>query len=265
MLIINIFVLIIKYLFSGNVPPHNASLILGKAQVIIWGDREGFGKTIIKIQNSKRPFVVGQDMKISEKFYTKARLVWPVEISTALVGVGKTSTIMKVTLKDVKTKEVLIEDLTTLVTVDMKTRRPRMIPPENLNNLDPSLFSYKPPQYPLLEVKGSVFVNHVLTDHTNTDGNKHINRNVYIRYVMNTASRASKEGFFSYFRGDIANYRCKRMTMTFRGEVNAGERLQMLTWEDSENKLKLYFKLMHGKRHINDCIVEFYPNFTSRY
>ena len=259
-------------LISGNIPMWICPKILSVGRSQIWNSPSYRGLMDISGNMTEQRniliFTLGTDIRVKKEFYKMAKsqaLNFPLRFESEVKGLGKSSVTFEDCLTDISTGRVLSEELDSYVYASLKTRKPVSHNIEFNKEAMDQLTSFKTIRFPKLVLPQTpVFSHSIMATHSDTDLNQHTNRNVYQRHAANTGACAAMSGFYTYFKGDLANYRMKRMITYFRGESVPGEVLEIFTWEDEQDKLKLYFKIMRGYVDICDVIVMFYSLTESK-
>ena len=254
---------------AGNVLPWKMDRILMKGNDILSTKKE---PTITKIGHKRTGrliFTLGIILNVYPKYYccfypyTKETVY---KLQKELCGLGKTSKTTKYSLRDAETDHLFLEEVLIDVYVDPKTRRPKPHPEEHYKQAEEWLKTYKSPKFVKMDLPKDqkVYQHCMVTTDTDTDNNRHTNRNVYLRYAMDVGMKASYSGFYSHFKQDLMTYKIKKVVVLFRGETLPGTKLDVYTWEDKSDDKIVYFKIKRNEEHIIDCTVCYYTFPESR-
>ena len=255
-------------LFAGKLLPWKLDVPLLRASSVLTSSRRMLELTDPRM-TGRLPFTLGLKILVYPQYYhclysyqTKEAY----ECDAELVGLGKTSAVFEVRMRDAKTEEILIKQTVIGVYVHPRTRRPVAHPQKVYDQFDERLKIYKAPKLVRLELPTNVKLYHhsIVTTHSDCDRNRHTNRAIYIRYAMDTGTRASTSGFYNNFKGDLMKYKIKELIVLYRGETRPGTRADVYTWEDQNDDKKLHFKIMNNGENINDCTICFYPLAESK-
>ena len=208
-------------------------------------------------------FTFGIQMTFEPVFYKtvfKFGMNHPYLFQSDLVGVGKSTLYFED--KFISTSgQLLVEEKTTFVHVDPKTRKPKPHPKAELGHFDPKLKSYRGPKFHHLHLPTAKNVYYYQCSITQCDIDHYLHtaRYVYMRLAMNAGNMASTSGFYTSIKGELAGYRVKQVTVVYKGETVAGDKLDIYTWQDEQDDYKLYFKIKKKNSDVTDCTIEFYP------
>ena len=204
-------------------------------------------------------FTVALDQHITKAFYKLASLDLPLRMATTLTGLGRSSLQYEDTVTDVKTGETLVKMKNVWVFVNETTRRPAAWPEAFLKNAGPEVVANKPSKFPSIEEVPHTFSYEVMAAPTDEDENLHIARSVYLRYCVDCGMKAMETGFYSGIEGNFDSYKVKHLIVLYKGESLPGQRVTVNTWQDKEDKLKIYFRIRRDNEILIDTIMEFYP------
>ena len=194
---------------------------------------------------SQTTFVRFQMIEFSPEFYKIASPSSPWQLAVRMSSMGKTSYWLENITRCQKTGTQMVRCLNQGVRVDLKTHRPIPLPVEGLEMYRRVATASPPPRFtfpnnqPASDRLFKMSIKAALGD---TDRNNHVNQGAFMRYCIDCASLAAKHGeFFERFSKDMAYYNLKRVSMEYLGEVNAGDEMQMICWEDPSRAGALCF------------------------
>ena len=87
------------------------------------------------------------------------------------------------------------------------------------------------------------------------DLNQHTNSSVYVRFAINAAHDALRQGRLKTFRGSLNSTCPKVMDIRFRSETISGDELDIYLWKDVKQARMLHARLYGNKRPV--CYITF--------
>lgn len=245
-------------------------------------------------QRSTRKFLlfnVVTQWTLSEKLYQRAAVDFPMMIRHVVINVGSTSYDMQrayiemnnstaddhgdtsaspASSRTEKTRqeEPLATYVNRIVNVDIVTRKAAPLPDDLVQDLNLLVGEVandcriSPSVRLPIAAAGKTFRCRVTVRFDDTDFQGHTNTSSYLMYALECAAQAANSGFYSAIRDDVAFYRPKKVTNVFVSESNAGDELNISTWEDENNQLLLNFAISNKGRHISHSQIEFFNNET---
>lgn len=198
-------------------------------------------------------------------------------IFLAIVDIGRSSVHMYSEIKDAETGVRLGWVLAKMVYIDPAIRKAKPLPvwlatkygEEVKKN---ALSVTKVIGAGLMPLKASdlilpadMFKYEIAVAPSDTDSNGHTNNSSYIRFCMDAATMAVREGALKGFYKDMVLYHVKTVTVFYAHETHTGDELVVYLWKEPGDHLEVCFVLTRkGKRVFNSKIV-FYPLTTSKY
>ncbi len=182
--------------------------------------------------------------------------IHPLQIKFWTSYVGSTSYSYDYQYFNPMTGELLATALFHSVKIDVKTRRPTKIGPDELDQR--GITRDVPPRNFVLSTKPAVshlYSTKVLS--SDTDKNQHLNMSVYIKYFMDAGSSMAIEGKLTGFHGDLAYYDIVKLSITFLGEAVLDDELKTACWEDARDAKLLNFEMLNGSKVISQCQIKF--------
>ena len=88
----------------------------------------------------------------------------------------------------------------------------------------------------------------------------HTRQGCYLEYAIECATEAANSGYYSKIRGDVAYLRIRKTAANYLSVTQAGDELDMSTWEDSDNPLLLNFAVSKEGQLINFMQIEYYES-----
>ncbi|XP_060064274.1 uncharacterized protein LOC132544668 [Ylistrum balloti] len=238
---------------TGHIGVASLKKFFMHAAMVAFGDGY-FDRTKIDT-DSTRAFLVSQGMRMSLQLYSdiahlsSSNLL--VEVRAA--AVGRTSMTNLYILSCADTKIELARCVTTLVCTSVDSRRPTPLPKwftekyksvtdTNLDILKDGVktsreFRHVPQDCFRIEIK---------TRYSDTDFNDHVNQSEYIQFCLESATGATRSGYYRHFTSDILWYPVLESDIIHLGESRACEMLTIYTWQDKTNIQIIHFSI-HNK------------------
>lgn len=206
-------------------------------------------------------FLLHCKLEIRRSLYRKALIkdIWlKVRYSMELLGMGNSTMLFLLTMRDMEDGEVLASTIVKMIKVDMVTRK-------SSSFSAPFLTKYAPfanqgngllPTYRPLVAPVNSFRHQFLIRPSDTDFNGHTGNHVYARMCLDCAHFASKDGYFKKFSADFDQPR--RVERFFGKECRENDVVDVLVWEDGDAMDLLHFQLRKGMDLLCSMDVDFY-------
>ena len=183
-----------------------------------------------------------------------------------MIHLGKTSFWVEEILRcEVSGKELARLQLL-LVRVDLETRRPILLPEEGVAFVKSTAKgpTAAPPRVEFPQTipdSTRAFTLSTKALPSDTDTNQHINQAAYMKYCMDCASLAAmKGGVLQRFSRDMDYYNVTKFVVEYVGEIEAGDVIDVVCWQDSTDFSTLYFHVKNGDKVACRCIGKWQTN-----
>lgn len=210
-------------------------------------------------------FTVSTGLQIDRTFYDLISCDQPSKPSfmvNLLPGyIGRTSMNFVYHLTTDDHPNFLAKHTTQYVIVDKDSRKPVLIPDWWRRKYEKYFDSKQNLVFAPLELpkaNTTAFRYNMKPTWSDTDQYSHVNYRAYPRFCFDAAMEAVKMRLFKGFDGDILNYRVKTIESTYKGECVAGDQITVVSWQNSEYPLILYFIIEKDGKFIYQSTVEFY-------
>jgi len=212
-------------------------------------------------------FLVGRRWTFSSDFYRRAAVHFPMKLHWAVVGVGRSSIdMMQSIYEDVElSTEPLAASIGRIVSVDPSTTKPAPLPAPIFDSLaaaaaaangDGGTRRYEPLRTPS-DVPATAFTCRVRVRYDDMDLILHTNQGSYLEFVLECAAQAAESGYYSVVCGDVAFRRVRTIASNFLSVSQAGDELEVSTWEDAVNRFLLHFVIRKGGQSIYYAQIEY--------
>ncbi len=208
----------------------------------------------VYVENKTTAFVRYIELNPTPSYWKPG--IRPLQSKSWISYVGSTSFIRDFHYFNPITGELLATELYHAVKIDVKTRRPTKVGPDQFDrrgitrDVLPRNFVLSPKP-----VYSHLYSTKVLS--SDTDRNQHLNTSVYIKYFMDAGSSMAIEGKLTGFDGDLAYYDIVKLSITFLGEAVLDDQMKIECWEDASNAKLLNFEMTNGSKVISQCQVKF--------
>lgn len=162
--------------------------------------------------------------------------------------------------------EPLAASIGRIVSVDPSTTKPSPLPGPIFNSLTAAAAAvatagggplrFEPIRSPT-DVPASAFTCRVRVRYDDMDLILHTNQGSYLEFALECAAQAAESGYYTAIRGDVAFRRVKAIASDFLSVSQAGDELDVSTWEDSANRLLLHFVVRKGGQLVYYAQVEY--------
>lgn len=205
----------------------------------------------------------GRRWTFTPELYSRAALDFPMILTSSVVNVGRTSMDMCSTIEDESDGKELASLVFRVVNVDPVTRQTSVPFPELARKSMAKFETESTKKFEKLSVPlnqpDKKYKCKIAVRFDDMDFLMHANQGAYIKFCMECAAQASTSGFYSKFSTDIAFYRPSRYAGLHLAESEAGDELEVSTWEDPENPLLLHFVIGRDEKNIFYAHIEFFP------
>ena len=201
--------------------------------------------------------IVGEHYHVNIETYTKAKLFRPMEFTSCLGYMSKSSFSFLVHVVDKESSSPLIQCERHMVGVDSGTGKPCTIPDSVRLSVSGYVTGNKssipsPPPRP-----ASFHQYEIKVRHSDLDLNYHVNHSNFLQFFEDAAMEACISGFYPSYSGDISWYHVKDAYIRYQGECIAGDLLTVSSWEGTSKEL--YFIIEKGTVPVLTCAMMLYP------
>ncbi|XP_077993122.1 uncharacterized protein LOC144447089 [Glandiceps talaboti] len=220
---------------------------------------KGFPRRYYPAKSHSNVVVKAQEIEVNPAFYSDwgsySELLSTIEIPR----IGKGSFVMSNTTEWAKTKHALYKCSTLMVEFDLQTRKSTPFLENAVEKSKPFLSGQAPKFMNPLNYKPSSNAYHYsfVVPPSDLDILLHVNNTNYLKYCMDCATFAARDRAYSIFIEDIQHYHVHTISMLYINESRLGDRLEVISWEDTDKPYILYFVIMKGVQEIFHSIVEF--------
>lgn len=204
----------------------------------------------------------GRHWKFSPVLYSRAAVDLPMTMRTWSSGFGKTSIDMCQTIQELETGDVLASGVFRIVNVDPGTQSAAPLPDRLREMLKTAVSAGE--RFPVIQPPATIpdrsFSCQVTVRHDDMDFLFHTTQGAYLGFARECAAQASKAGFYSQLRDDIAFHRASETTGVHFSESFAGDELKVSTWEDSSCPLLLHFTVSKDNRVIYYATMQYFDD-----
>ncbi|KAK3797365.1 hypothetical protein RRG08_045723 [Elysia crispata] len=208
-------------------------------------------------------FVLGGEYYFDPCLWDVARKFnyFPYKVTLETINLGQTS----VTLRQVLINKLDNKELATfylkMVLVDRISRRPTTLPSwyqEKFKDVkgrvgDQAKFLLNSQ---LVVPEGAFQVERQVMP-SDTDHNGHTNQGSYVRFCLDAAQVANKAGVLEYVQGDICLYPVLKISISYKGESDSGDRLMTHLWQDDLSPQMLHFATYREAKLILVATITF--------
>jgi acyl-CoA thioesterase FadM len=191
---------------------------------------------------------------VSRHLHDRAAIEYPMKHSYQVANVGRSSFDSKFTVTEQLTGEPLLTCLMRSVAVNIKSKTSVTLPDslrrELLEEVIPGGDAF-PAFYPPASVPEHTFSCRITVRYSDMDRIFHTSSKGYFAIIEECAAQATAAGFYSTVDGDIAFYQTESLSIVFVGESFAGDQLEVTTWEDVADRLRLYFFIRKNEETIS--------------
>nr|XP_054752122.1 uncharacterized protein LOC129257750 [Lytechinus pictus] len=215
-----------------------------------------------QLDSSSTFFLIYQTSEFSQEFHDIADMFFPWYMKIKVCYVGKTSFWNDLATYCQKTGKLLAQNFSQGVKVCVDSRRSVELPIGSADKYRATMLT-KPPQrcsFPSIPpVKERSFTCTTRALPSDTDSNGHVNQSACYKYCYDAASLAALQGnVFTKFCQDFAYYDVKRISVEYVGEINTGDDVEVLCWEDDSNQCTLCFILSVRNKVVCRCVGEWF-------
>ena len=191
----------------------------------------------------------------------RSEVVPELEVLLSLGYIGKSSLNSIATLKCRKTGAAFARNVNQVVVVDKATRKPTRIPEWWREKYSSAAVTGQPLIVPLIDVPHErAHAYDVKVAWSDVDQYKHTNYLSYVRYCQDAAMDACQVDHFTQIKGDFLLQHTKGMSICYKNETVANDRLLVHVWENEEDKLKLHFSISRQDAVIFQATFSFYES-----
>lgn len=204
-----------------------------------------------------------QKFKLSQRLHDQISLFtrFLPKITYELVEIGNSSfTIHHHLLDNLSgSSEIFAENLTLVVNVDSTAKRPATLIPEvNLNFPDlyhkTSTIWHTKNIFPDGAEKRSSYTMSIRVPYSDIDVIQHMSHSSYCKYYTDCATNAIDAGVYRHFEEDICWYPILEVDIEYRGDVVAGETIEVVTWQGDGSPQQLFFETHLKGKVINKAM-----------
>lgn len=204
-------------------------------------------------------FLIHCTVKLESAFYKKVKKndVWlKVKTSVKLLGLGKSTLLFQMAVRDMSDDELLASSLVKLTKVDSIVRRSSNFP-DSFTKKFAELLKTGTSQLPMfrpLKAPYNGFSHQFVIRPSDTDSNGHTTNYVYTELCLDCAHlAATKHDYFKRFTGDFDQP--KMVERYFAKECGEGDTVKVVVWEDGDSTTVLHFQIE------KDNVLLFHANF----
>ena len=202
-------------------------------------------------------------MQIEKALYSSAAVDMPMIVTMHIGNVGKTSMDLVTKVEDeTNSCSLLVSRIHRVVCVDPVLRKAAPIDEDFRTRFFASMKGSAPQIYPAMDVSWRIpnkhFRSSIRVRYDDMDFLFHTNQGLYFTYASECAAQAASSGFYTAIRDDICYYNVKMAYTVHQEESFAGDHLEVVTWEDHDNPLLLYFIITKKNKHIFFAKIEYY-------
>ena len=218
-----------------------------------------------EVTKSMLIFSVSSQTFMSPDFYQKVFQMVPLLVDIHLGYVGNSSVNTVAILRAEGSDDTLVTNVNQFVLVDKQTRRPSSAPDWWLEKYKPTVVENRSLVINRLDIpsEGDAYKYLIRVPWSDIDGNKHTHFSSYTKFCFDAAMDAVDKNYFSVFSGDILMYDVKSFSQSFFGESEAGDEIEISTWQDRANPLILHFSFDKKDKVIFQSSIEFHDNASS--
>ncbi|XP_077993123.1 uncharacterized protein LOC144447090 [Glandiceps talaboti] len=220
---------------------------------------KGFPRRYYPANSHSNIVVKAQEIEVNPAFVfdwgSYSELLSTIEIPR----IGKSSFVVSNTTEWAKTKRTLYKCSTLMVGFDLQTRKATPLLEDAVEKSKPFLSGQAPNFMNPLNCKPSLnaYRYSFVVPPSDLDFLLHVNNANFLKYCMDCATFAARDRAYSIFTEDIQHYHVHTISMLYINESRWGDRLEVISWEDTDKPYILYFVIMKGVQEIFHSIVEF--------
>ena len=188
--------------------------------------------------------VAFQMCHVSELFYRKANLSYPMKLKYEICVRDDRSVSMFSRLTDTKDGTVLVDEERITMYMDRSTRQRVELPNKYKEIYGSGKGKRMVPQVP--QRPSSYFTIKLIVTHSDTDAQYHTNQSVYLKYCSDCAAAATAAHYYTMIHGDFFSYEILDTASAYKAETFPGDELHVSTWQNPQNYSELYFYIENG-------------------
>jgi len=246
-------------------PLWNISKMFQNSSHIIRGT--GVIETNVFPENEHLIFVAREKLQIYSdtlrEMSVKANLRY--NATQEFVTFGKSTAVKKSSIiiqEDRKESEKrLCEQYVKTIYINASTRRPMELPKWYKDTYERHAHNPVANKTPIFQPPKTSFTTNIEIGFSDTDYNGHLNAAEYYRILMDCASTTSTSGYYQHFSLDMCWYPLREIDAAYLGESGANDLLDIHTWQENDNIVKIYFMFYLKGKHVfqASCIFDTIP------
>ena len=208
-------------------------------------------------------FFFASEWSVSPTLYERAAIELTILHRGTVSRVGNTSVDMLQTFVDERNSNFLASRLCRLVNINPRTKKSVVLPEsirqalaDNIRATDRRKLSDTAKL--LTAIPADRFASKILVRYSDMDHLFHANQGSYLGFALECASLASTSGYYRHFKEDMCFYRIRAIWAVHLQEAFAGDELDVLTWQDSDYPMLLYFAIQKKEQFIYRASIEYY-------
>ena len=202
--------------------------------------------------------------EFSEKLFEiqrKSEDVPQMEVKLSLGYIGTSSLNSTASLCCRKTGLTYARNINQVVVVDKATRKPTRIPEWWREMYSEMAVTGQSLVVPLIDVMyDHAHKYDVKVAWSDTDQYKHTNYLSYIRFCQDAAMDACHVNHFSAIKGDFLKYNTRNISICYKNETVANDRLVVYVWENESDNMQLHFSIVKDEAIIFQATFSLYDN-----
>ena len=210
-------------------------------------------------------FIASTRMCINQNLYDLNMPKYPLIATKSLEFVGKSSFLLKTSIKHPDVDKSYADCYVQTVLVDPKTRKPSPLPDwwrekyvKHVQN-NPQL-----KLEPLLEPNENTFSFPVMVNSRDVDSYKHANWSSYIRFCDDACAMHTHLGNYKKVDNDRINCGLREFQISFKKESLLGDQLHVKSWEDLEKSGCVNFKVKNGSDVLAEVKMEYFNDIKDQ-
>lgn len=211
--------------------------------------------------------MLSQHHLVSTTMHEEAAFELPMIIKTSVTQIGNTSCTLTAELVEAEQKgRVLSLRKNKLVSVDIASRKPTILPPE----FHEAYAEYAAkcgedgqfPDFtaPLLSSAPATSVQSMasIVRHSDLDYLFHANQGVFVRLCNDCGCIAAENGKLQQFDKDLCFYPIREIDMLHKGEAFVGDELIVSAWENPDNHMTINYVITKEEKEIFCAQLQYY-------
>ena len=190
-----------------------------------------------------------QEIKVFPGFYKHWKPNDNLQIHCQLHDVGTKSFNLQFDIYDETRANILCRNIRSIVVCDLKMK-PHPIPEKTLDILKSAAFHkeryFIPPAFK--SKSDDTYKTSTIVKPSDLDVYYHVNQANYLGFMLDAAVSAARSGTYKSLKQDIAFASVDQITLDYSRELCLDESVEIETWEDNEQPMKVCFEMSSGPK-----------------